>query len=272
MKKYKATLATFLILSAFLMPSFSYAEETTQNVADSTDHICINLSTSLRYKMRDTGGKKDIWNLQTFLQKQKFITTNPTGYFGSATLKGVKDFQKKYRVPTTGLVGSITRSKIAAISCISVHTETNTPVNNISVETPANNTTTTNTNTTTTETTSTTNTNNDEILTAPNNSSLRVRTEGIVSNSNTSATLRGNITAGARSATTRWIEVTKNPSVYKVSETIQSSKIRQVSNGRFDVAVPSLSASTTYYYRACAENLDLGQKSCGDTAYFSTSN
>ena len=183
MKKYKAILTTFLILSAFLMPSFSYAEETTQIVADSN---CINLSTSLRYKMRDTGGKKDIWNLQTFLQKEKYLSSNPTGYFGNATLKAAKDFQKKYNITPTGLVGPLTRAKISEISCIVVNTnpDTNGPVNNITTEN-------TNTNTTpvNTETINTTPVVVDEILTAPNNSSLKVKTEGIISSTNTSATL-----------------------------------------------------------------------------------
>jgi hypothetical protein len=112
----------------------------------------------------------------------------------------------------------------------------------------------------------------DVILTAPNNSSLKVRTDGIVSVSSDSVTVKGTITAGARSATVRWFELTKNKDVYKLSETTQSTKKSQRTNDNFQETFNKLTPATMYYVRVCAENVDLGQKSCGGTTSFKTNN
>lgn len=263
MKKY---LFIFLVFSLFIIPNISFGEEATLTSVN----VCVDLTKNLRYKMRDTSTSKDITNLQAFLKNKNYITVLPTGYFGVATLKGVKDFQRINNITPTGFVGSLTRAKIKEITCGAI--------NNVDATTT---TTTDNTNTTTTEQ----NTNQpiienpaqnqtqvDEILTAPNNSSLKVRTEGVVSLTNNSATLRGYITAGARSATKSWFEITKNPSVYKASETTASTKVLQRTNDKFDQTFLNLNGGTTYYYRACAENTDLGQKSCGTTSTFTTPN
>lgn len=263
MKKY---LFIFLVFSLFIIPNISFGEEATLTSVN----VCVDLTKNLRYKMRDTSTSKDITNLQAFLKNKNYITVLPTGYFGVATLKGVKDFQKKHNITPTGFVGSLTRAKIKEITC--------SAVNNVDTTTT---TTTDNTNTTTTEQ----NTNQpnietpaqnqnpvDEILTAPNNSSLKIRTEGVLSLAASTVTLRGYITAGARSATKGWFEITKNPSVYKVSETIVSTKVLQRTNDKFDQTFSNLNSGITYYYRACAENVDLGQKSCGTTSTFTTPN
>ncbi len=264
MKKY---LSIFLIFSLFIIPSMSFAEEATLTSVN----VCVDLTKNLRYKMRDTSASKDITNLQAFLKNKNYITVLPTGYFGVATLKGVKDFQRINNITPTGFVGSLTRSKIKEITCgpvNTVDTTTTTTTNNTNTTTEQN----TNQQTTETPAQNQTQTPVDEILTAPNNSSLKVKTEGVVSLASTSVAVRGNITAGARSATKSWFEITKNPTLYKVSETIQSTKVSQRTNEKFEQNISNLNSGTTYYYRACAENIDLGQKSCGNTATFTTPN
>lgn len=261
------------MISVFFAPNYLYAEEA--EITNIVNNNCLDLKKSLRYRMRDILDKKDIWNLQNFLKNENLFNVSPTGYFGTITLKSVKSFQKKYNINPIGIVGPLTRAKILEISCASIDNSSDSNINTQTPNTdfPVNNTNTSTDTTTTTETSITTpETVVDEILTAPNNSSLKVRTEGLVSSTNNSATLRGNITAGARSATKAWIEITKNPSVYKKSETTQGIRINQPSNVKFEQTFSSLSSNTTYYYRACAENLDLGQKSCGNTSYFTTSN
>ncbi len=50
--------------------------------------------------------------LQTNLKKLGFFTVTPTGYFGEITLTAVKKFQKKYKIPTTGVVATLTHAKL----------------------------------------------------------------------------------------------------------------------------------------------------------------
>jgi peptidoglycan hydrolase-like protein with peptidoglycan-binding domain len=50
--------------------------------------------------------------LQKNLKKLGFFNTEPTGYFGEITLAAVKKFQKKYNIPTTGVVASLTHAKL----------------------------------------------------------------------------------------------------------------------------------------------------------------
>ena len=50
--------------------------------------------------------------LQVNLKKLGFFNVEPTGYFGEITLASVKKFQKKYNIPTTGIVASLTHAKL----------------------------------------------------------------------------------------------------------------------------------------------------------------
>ncbi len=192
------------------------------------------------------------------------MTANPTGYFGVQTLKGVKAFQKAQNITPTGTVGPVTRAAIKKISCATNIPEPVSPIipepipvvpTTPIVETPV---------------TPVTPVVEDVILTAPNNSSLRVRTDGIIALNSNSVTVRGVVTAGARSGTQRWFEMTTNPSVYKMSETTISLRKPQRTNDNFTEVFDGLKSNTTYYYRVCAENVDLGQKSCGGTVSVKT--
>jgi len=62
----------------------------------------------LKYGMSGSAVK----TLQTDLKKLGFFSSTPTGYFGQITLTSVKNFQKKYNLPVTGVVASLTHQKI----------------------------------------------------------------------------------------------------------------------------------------------------------------
>ncbi len=225
---------------------------------------CLELNSNMRQGMKDSTASSNVYALQSFLKVNNYMNANPTGYFGVLTLKGVKAFQKANNITPTGFVGPLTRAEIKKISCLvkvpdpvspvipeSIPVIPVTPV----VEVPA----------PVVPMVPVTSIVEDVILTTPNNSSLRVRTDGVVTLSNNSVTVKGTITAGARSATQRWFEITTNPTVYKMSETTISLKKLQRSNDNFTEVLVGLKPATNYYYRACAENVDLGQKSCGGT-------
>jgi peptidoglycan hydrolase-like protein with peptidoglycan-binding domain len=53
--------------------------------------------------------------LQTNLKKLGFFSAAPTGYYGDATVSAVKKFQKKYKIPTTGVVSTLTYNKLDAL-------------------------------------------------------------------------------------------------------------------------------------------------------------
>lgn len=222
---------------------------------------CLDLSQNIHQGNKDSNLHGDIYALQSFLKSSNFLTVNSTGYFGVQTLKAVKAFQKANNITATGFVGPLTRSQIKKISCTATvadpapvappETIPTVPV----VDTPAS----------IPPVTPIVPVVEDVILTAPNNSSLRVRTDGIVTINATSIIVKGSITAGARSGTLIWFETTTNPTVYKLSETKISLKKPQRTNNNFTEVIEGLKPETTYYYRACAETIDLGHKSCGGT-------
>ncbi len=235
---------------------------------------CIDLSTNLRYGTKDSKGSAQVYQLQAFLKEKGYLNVNATGYFGTMTLRAVKSFQKDNAIPQTGFVGPLTRASIKRITCADSQVSPipeELPVSNsndstkvpdsippVAPEDPA--------------PVVTIPVVEDTILTAPNNSSLKVRTDGVVGLGSNTVTVKGTVTAGARSATERWFELTKNPDVYKLSETAQSVRKLQRSNDNFQETFNDLTPGTTYYFRACSENKDLGQKSCGTTISLKTNN
>lgn len=52
----------------------------------------------------------DVYQLQELLINEGCFTLNPTGYFGLITLKGVKCFQEKYGIESTGYFGILSRT------------------------------------------------------------------------------------------------------------------------------------------------------------------
>lgn len=219
---------------------------------------CLDIDSNVRKGMKDSISSGNVYALQSFLKENNYMTANPTGYFGIQTLKGVKSFQKATGIIPTGFVGSLTRAEIKKISCVTDVPGSIVPVMTPVVEVPV------------VPTESAAPAVEDVILTASNNSSLRVRTEGIISVTADSVVVRGSVTAGARSGTERWFELTKNPDVYKLSETTISLNVPQRTNDDFEQLFGGLTSGTTYYYRACAGNVSLGQKSCGNSSSVTT--
>lgn len=239
----------FLFLILLALPNVSFGQ-TSQN--------CLDLTTNIRQGQRDSNSKNEIISLQRFLKSEGYLSANATGFFGLQTLKAVKSLQKANNISQTGFVGPLTRLLIKTSTCTPVKQEPLTP-DNVSVPEVV-------TITTIQEVPVLV----DQIISSGSTSSLRVKTSGVVSLGKDSASLMGQITAGARSATLGFFEVTTNPSVYKTSETIISSKVSQRSNDKFQVSLNNLKPETVYYFRACAENISLGQKSCGGTSSFTT--
>jgi peptidoglycan hydrolase-like protein with peptidoglycan-binding domain len=106
-----------LIILALLILSFNvvYAQES--NVGLDVPTPCAALSYNMRLGSTDTQTDGDVSGLQTFLQDQGYLKSDPTGYFGNATFRAVKKFQARYGIPQVGSVGSMTRKKIKLLSC-----------------------------------------------------------------------------------------------------------------------------------------------------------
>ncbi len=248
----------FLIVASLLFTNLTYGQEI---VTTSIKIDCVNLNTNLKKGMKSNS---DIVVLQDFLKSKNYLNANSTGFFGVQTLKAVKDFQKDNNINPTGFVGPITRSFINKLTCVipAVNTSTTPIIENTNPIAPVVS--------TPTEITPTPPIIEDVILTAPNNSSLRVRTDSVLSITNNSISVRGTVTAGARSGTEAWFELTTNSDLYKTSETKISNKISQKSNEKFESSFSNLLSQTNYYFRACAGNTSLGQRSCGSTIFVKT--
>lgn len=236
---------------------------------------CIDLGRTLRYGSRDTGSG-EVTALQFVLFNAGYLKVNPTGYFGPLTMKATKDFQAANNLDADGIVGPITRETIKKTTCVIVDLPTS-PVLEQVQETPSLNPVTTspvdgnvqpeNNNSEAVDSTE------DTILSAGMVSSLRVRTDGVTAISSDSITVGGTITAGARASTQRWFELTTNPEVYNLSETTISPRVYERSNNqRFGHVFSDLLLGTTYYFRACASNDDLTQRTCGSTTSIKTGN
>ncbi len=237
------------------MPAVGYAME------------CVDLSTNLKQGMRSG----EVTKLQTFLKETGYLATNPTGYFGTQTLRAVKRMQKDNTLPETGFVGILTRASVKKITCTtSVVPTPATPIvapNEPSVTTPSND----GGDTPVMIVNSTPVVVEDAILPIGNPSSLRVRTEGVGGVSKDSIIVKGVITAGVRSGTVSWFELTKNSEVYKKLETTISKNVIQRTNDKsFQETFTGLQSNTTYYFRVCAGNDGLGQRSCGTTVSVKT--
>jgi hypothetical protein len=82
---------------------------------------CFNLGQDISVGYSDdvtVASQGVIYKLQTFLSREGYLKSQPTGYFGSLTLAAVKSFQRKYGLPPTGFVGPMTRSVIKSQTCL----------------------------------------------------------------------------------------------------------------------------------------------------------
>jgi peptidoglycan hydrolase-like protein with peptidoglycan-binding domain/N-acetylmuramoyl-L-alanine amidase CwlA len=53
--------------------------------------------------------------LQSNLKRLGFFSQSPTGFYGDNTVSAVKKFQKKYKIPATGVVATLTYNKLDAL-------------------------------------------------------------------------------------------------------------------------------------------------------------
>lgn len=102
---------------------------------------CLDLKYNLGYRSRDVNTNGSVSDLQDFLVVNKYLSGDPTGYFGVATLAAVKKFQittglATYTTPGFGGIGPKSRAKIKAMTCggeVPATTATQTAVTEVGV-------------------------------------------------------------------------------------------------------------------------------------------
>ncbi len=82
-----------------------------------TESSCLSLEYRMSYGSKDIYTKGEVTMVQDFLNDQGYLRVQPTGFFGLATTRAVKDFQKDNGISQTGSTGPLTRAKIKEISC-----------------------------------------------------------------------------------------------------------------------------------------------------------
>lgn len=127
-----------LALTLAIIPVVSPAQ-TIGDVDTSAQSSCVALQNNLRYRSTDsqTGGEVSL--LQDFLNPQ-YLSSEPTGFFGKATLSAVKNFQAASGLLNSGYVGPYTRAKIKEFSCgdgSSVNPPVAPPTENQTISGPA---------------------------------------------------------------------------------------------------------------------------------------
>ena len=108
------------ILSISLL-SLSLVSASAQVLTDTLDTpntpSCVQLTKGMTTGSKDSTTEGQVSDLQFFLSDKGYLRTDPTGYFGLATLAAVKAFQGDNGITQNGLVGPITRAKIASLTC-----------------------------------------------------------------------------------------------------------------------------------------------------------
>lgn len=114
MKKY--LLASFL--SVITLSTLCVSAQVATSIPDNEDpaSMCITIPVRIQYQSKDYGTTSYVTLLQDFLHENNYLTSLPTGFFGAATVKAVKVFQKANGISETGSLGPITRAKIASIT------------------------------------------------------------------------------------------------------------------------------------------------------------
>jgi N-acetylmuramoyl-L-alanine amidase len=108
---------TFLGIHRFFGDRAVYAQNivATPAVASQTKASKPTIAINLKKDLKLGSANADVSVLQTALTKAGVYSCGITGTFGPCTEKGVKAFQKKYKLPQNGLVGPMTRSKLNAL-------------------------------------------------------------------------------------------------------------------------------------------------------------
>ena len=115
MKKYIATALFINVCFSLLTVS---AQITGDQAPTQADRQCTDLAYNLTYrKSKDSNTNGEVSDLQSFLQDQRLLNSDPTGNFGALTLRAVKTFQSKNGLLSSGYVGVYTRAMIKEVSC-----------------------------------------------------------------------------------------------------------------------------------------------------------
>lgn len=85
---------------------------TSSNGTNNTGSGICTLTTNLKYGDKDANTGGQVSNLQQFLLSKNYYAYQVTGNFGNITKAAVKAFQSANGVPSTGLVGPLTRAAI----------------------------------------------------------------------------------------------------------------------------------------------------------------
>ncbi len=93
--------------------------------AENNNSQCFNFTKNITYR----SSSSDVKDLQIFLKDKGFLNSNPTGFFGTVTLKALKDFQEKNGLGRSGNFGPLTRELIKKQTCLNTINEVNVSKN-----------------------------------------------------------------------------------------------------------------------------------------------
>ena len=94
MKKY---IIGLVVLSLFIIPSFSLAQGTPPTDTDPNAPVsdCVSITNNLRYRDRDANKNGEVSTLPRFLQSKNYLNSEPTGYFGIFNIESSEGFSKE---------------------------------------------------------------------------------------------------------------------------------------------------------------------------------
>lgn len=151
MKKILLMIAGVVMIAPFFVSAQTVPTTDQFTGAQTT---CLDLQYNLSYRSRDAKTNGEVSDLQDFLNTNGYLSVEPTGYFGAATLAAVKKFQSAVGIgsastPGYGGIGPKSRAKIKAMTCGSTNnTSLNTSTTNTQVIISPSNPTNTNNNST----------------------------------------------------------------------------------------------------------------------------
>ncbi len=90
--------------------------------ADTFASTCVQINSNLSYDQTDSTTDGPVMMLQKYLQLNGYFSSNPNGHFGLVTLASVKKIQAGNNLAATGYVGPLTRALISQKTCSTVST------------------------------------------------------------------------------------------------------------------------------------------------------
>ncbi len=106
---------SFALTNTLTAQTISAMETDTVSIEQTSS--CTALTSDMRLGSRDARTNGQVTDLQAYLQENNYLSSDPTGYFGSMTQRAVQAFQRRNNITPNGLVGPLTRAKIKTISC-----------------------------------------------------------------------------------------------------------------------------------------------------------